>query len=67
MNDERVADRPADDQREEACVNPLLAVVVASVLASGPATDGRAVQSIHLCLNIEIPAKWITWREYSMR
>ena len=38
--------RPADDQREEACVNPLLAAVVASVLASGPATDGRAANHL---------------------
>ena len=34
--------------------------------AFGLATDGKAATSIHLFLNIEIPAKWIAWREFAI-
>jgi hypothetical protein len=39
---------------------------VAPIPAFGPATDGRAETRFYLRRNIEIPAKWITWREYSI-
>jgi len=35
----------------------LMTWLVAPIPASGPATDGRAAQGIHICLDIEIPAK----------
>ena len=42
MTDERVADRPADDQREEASVNPLLCVVL--FFCPDPKPNGAALR-----------------------
>ena len=45
VTDERVADRPADDQREEASVKPLLYAVATLASASPVATDGNGAKS----------------------
>ena len=41
--------------------------LVAPIPDAGPATDGRAATRYLLCINVEIPAKWITRREHSTR